>query len=172
MPSNAPTFDDLLAGAKSSAVHLEMRDTYYSNPRFEAWRQGQRVDWNDRDSWWSPFHQKISDAVARGMTIRRARVVSEPVTEYIRWEHYVTHANVVAGEQVRWLSRRRASDLLLPGNDFWVFDDTMIRIHHFSGDGDSVEDEILDDPRLVELCASGFERVWERAIPHERYEIH
>ncbi|MFF4230228.1 DUF6879 family protein [Streptomyces sp. NPDC001820] len=172
MPSKVPTFDDLLAGAKRSAVHLEMRDTYYSNPRFEAWRQGHRVDWNDRASWWHPFHQKIADAVARGVTVRRARVVSEPVTEYIRWEHYVTHANVTAGEQVRWLPRRLASHLLLPGNDFWVFDDTVVEIHHFSGNGDSIEDEILSDPKLIELCASGFERIWDRSVPHEQYEIH
>lgn len=172
MPSSAPTFEDLLVGAKSSAVHLELRDTYYDNPRFEAWRQGRRVDWNDRDSWWRPFYQQIAEAVARGVTVRRARVVSEPVTEYIRWEHYVTHADVVAGEYVRWLPRRRASDLLLPGNDFWVFDDSTVEVHHFSGSGDIVEDEILDDPKLVELCASGFERVWERGIPHEQYEIY
>ncbi|NUK70465.1 hypothetical protein HRW23_32940 [Streptomyces lunaelactis] len=62
MQSNVPNFDDLLAGAKGAAIHLEMRDTYYSNPRFEAWQQGHRVDWNERDSWWHPFHQKIADA--------------------------------------------------------------------------------------------------------------
>ena len=26
-----------------------------------------------------------------------------------------------SGEQVRWLLRRRASGLALPGNDFWVY---------------------------------------------------
>jgi hypothetical protein len=62
--------------------------------------------------------QLIADTVARGVIVRRARVVSEPVSEYIRWEHYVTHANVTAGEDVRWLPRRRATDIPLPGNDF------------------------------------------------------
>ncbi|MEV5503578.1 DUF6879 family protein, partial [Nonomuraea fuscirosea] len=28
--------------------------------------------------------------------------------------------NIKAGELVRWLARRQASDLLLPGNDLWV----------------------------------------------------
>ncbi|KIF75730.1 hypothetical protein QR77_21250 [Streptomyces sp. 150FB] len=172
MPSDIPTFDDLLAGTKRSAVHLELRDTYYSNPRFEAWQQGQRVDWDNRASWWRPFHQQIADAIARGVQVRRARVVSEPVTEYIRWEHYVTHANVAAGEQVRWLPRRQAIDLLLPANDFWLFDDTRVEIHHFNGAGGFLEDEFPEDPKLVELCASSFERVWRRAIPHGQYEIH
>jgi hypothetical protein len=30
--------------------------------------------------------------------------------------------NAAAGEDVRWLPRRRASDLALPGTDFWVLD--------------------------------------------------
>ncbi|MFI7315129.1 DUF6879 family protein [Streptomyces hygroscopicus] len=150
MPSSIPTsFDEQLANAKRSAVHLEMRDTYYSNPRFEAWQNGERVNWDDRASWWRPFHQDIADAVARGVVVRRARVVSEPVSDYIRWEHYQTRANVEAGEQVRWLPRRRTADLLMPGRDFWIFDDRA----------------------LVELNAAAFESIWERAVPHDQYEI-
>jgi hypothetical protein len=166
-----PTFSELLAETKRSAVHLELRDTYFSNPRFEAWQRGERIDWTDRPSWWGSFEDTIADAVTRGVKIRRARVVSEPVTAYIRWEHYVTRANLEAGEHVRWLPRRRASDMLLPGNDFWIFDDRVIRVHHFSGDGEVVEDELVDDPNIIRLCAAAFERVWERATPHDQYEI-
>lgn len=171
MPPNAWTFDDLMAGAKRSAVHLEMRDTYYSNPRFEAWQRGERTDWADRASWWRPFHQQIADTVARGVVVRRARVISEPVTDYIRWEHYVTHANVAAGEQVRWLPRQRTADLLMPGRDFWIFDGHVIRLHDFAGNGDFLGEDFSDDPALVELNAAAFERVWERAAPHDQYTI-
>ncbi|WP_031516754.1 DUF6879 family protein [Streptomyces sp. NRRL F-5123] len=171
MQPKAWTFDDLLAGATTSAVHLEMRDVYYSNPRFEEWRNGALVDWDNRGSWWRPFHQDIADAVARGVTVRRARVISEPVTEYIRWEHYVTEANVRAGEQVRWLPREQTADLLMPGRDFWVFDNQVIRLGSFAGNGDFLGDDYSDDPALVELNAAAFERVWERAIPHQDYKI-
>jgi hypothetical protein len=54
-----------------------LRDTSYSNPGFEAWQQGHRIDWNDGASWWNPFHQQMADAVARGVTVRRARGVSD-----------------------------------------------------------------------------------------------
>ncbi|MFI7351852.1 DUF6879 family protein [Streptomyces sp. NPDC049936] len=166
-----PTFSELIAETKRSAVHLELRDTYFSNPRFEAWRRGNRIDWADRASWWGPFEETVADAGARGVQVRRARVVSEPVTDYIRWEHYVTQANVEAGEQVRWLPRRQATDLLLPSNDFWLFDDCLARVHHFSGDGEVIEDELSEDPELVGSLAAAFERVWDRAIPHDTYEI-
>ncbi|MFJ5707582.1 DUF6879 family protein [Streptomyces sp. NPDC093105] len=171
MPSSVPSFAELVGRCERSAVHLEMRDSYASTDRFEAWKRGERIDWDDRTSWWHPYDQLITDTVARGVSIRRARIVSEPVTEYIRWEHYVTHANVTAGEDVRWLPRRRATDIALPGNDFWLFDGELLRVHHFSGDGAVVEDEITDDPATVNLCASAFEAVWDRAVPHHLYAI-
>ena len=169
--SLSPEFGELIAGCEKSAFHLEMRDAYFSNPRFEAWQQGERVDWSDRASWWRPFHQDIADAVARGVTVRRARVVSEPVTDYIRWEHHQTRANIEAGEDVRWLARREAYGLLLPPNDFWIFDGRLMRIHHFSGDGHWTDKELSDDPALVGACAEAFEHVWERAVPHKEYGI-
>ncbi|MFD6371564.1 DUF6879 family protein, partial [Streptomyces roseolus] len=84
MPSNVPSFAELLGRCERSAVHLEMRDSYASTDRFEAWKRGERIDWDDRASWWHPYDQLIADTVARGVSIRRARIVSEPVTEYIR----------------------------------------------------------------------------------------
>ena len=107
--SSVASFAELLGACTRSAVHLELRDTYAPTPRFEAWKRGERIDWDDRAPWWHPYDQLIADTVARGVVIRRARIVSEPVSEYIRWEHYVTHANVTAGEQVRWLPRHRAT---------------------------------------------------------------
>jgi hypothetical protein len=169
--NSIPEFAELLAGARHSAVHLEMRDAYYSNPRFEAWQKGTQVDWDDRSSWWRPFHQDIADAVARGVAVRRARVVSEPVTDYIRWEHQQTRANVEAGEEVRWLPRHRAWDLLLPGTDLWIFDGRLMRVHHFSGDGEWTGKELCDDPAVVGRHAAAFEQVWQRAVPHDAYEV-
>ncbi|MFI6053903.1 DUF6879 family protein [Streptomyces violascens] len=171
MPSSVPGFAELLGRCERSAVHLELRDSYAPTERFDAWKRGERIDWEDRASWWHPYDQLIADTVARGVVIRRARIVSEPVSEYIRWEHYVTRANVTAGEEVRWLPRRRAAATALPGNDFWLFDGAVLRVHHFSGDGVVVEDEITKDPDLVKLCSAAFEAVWERAVPHHLYDI-
>lgn len=169
MPSNG--FGELLGRCQKSAVHLEMRDAYAPTERFEAWKRGERINWADRESWWHPYDQLIADTVARGVQIRRARIVSEPVSEYIRWEHYVTYANEAAGERVRWLPRRSANGIALPANDFWAFDESLLRVHHFSGDGAVVEDEITQDPAAVKLSVAAFESVWERAIPHDEYRI-
>jgi hypothetical protein len=71
---------------------------------------------------------------------------------------------------VRWLPRRLASDLLLPGNDFWVFDRRLVRFHHFDGNGEILGTEVNEDPAVVRLCARAFKQVWARAVDHRSYQ--
>jgi hypothetical protein len=164
-----PTFDELFAATTASAVHLEMRDTYTpEDPVHLRWMAGELVDWVAE---WRDWYDLVRATVARGVRIGRARIVSEPVTAFVRHEYECTTAmNVPAGEQVRWLPRRRASDLALPGNDFWVFDGRLVLFNHFDGDGRILEGELAADPAVVQLCASAFGAVWERGIPHEQYQ--
>ena len=77
----------------------------------------------------------VRAAAARGVRIRWVRVVSEPLPEYLRWEHARTGVNVSAGEDVRWLPRTKAADLLLPGADCWVFDHRVVRWNFQRGAG-------------------------------------
>lgn len=166
-----PTFAELLAGCKRSALHLEMRDGYMLNsPTFLAWKSGHRADPSKRECWWRPFLDQIASAVERGAVVRRARVVSEPISDYVRFEYDTTFTNVAAGEEVRWLPRRQASDLALPGNDFWLFDDTTVLFNHFDGNGNPTARDISTDPAVVKLCASAFEAVWDRGTSHSEYQ--
>ena len=171
----APDLVALLKACRSSALHLEMRDVYAidgENEEFSAWKAGHRDDPADPESWWRPWLTLIQEATKRGVEVRRARIVSEPVSEYIHFEYDGTHTNVYAGERIRWLPRRRASDLRLPGNDFWVFDDEVVVWLYFSGDG--VPDRPRGwstDPEVITYCREAFEAVWERGIDHAKYTI-
>ncbi|MFD0287664.1 DUF6879 family protein [Streptomyces lutosisoli] len=175
MPSSVPpTFIDLISGCSRSAVHLEMRDAYavdYEQGPFADWRAGFRHDPADRASWWRPWLDLIQDTVARGVVVRRARIVSEPVSDYTKFLYDGTFTNVAAGEQVQWLPRRLASDIALPGNDFWLFDEQWVYWNHFTGEGASAGGEVSDDPAAAKLCAEAFEAVWSRATPHDEYKI-
>ncbi len=174
MSQKAPPFAELLASCQRSAIHLEMRDFYDDPdeaPRVAAWKSGYRPDPADRSTWWRPWLDMVAETVARGVVIRRARVVSEPVTAYTHYLHDGTFANVAAGEEIRWLPRRQASDLMLPGNDYWVFDDKLVRFGYFSGEGCYLGDDVTDDPVVVRQCAAAFDAVWDRATPHHAYRI-
>lgn len=174
MPPKVPTFAEQLAAVRSSAVHLEMRDSYSVVKEAEAisaWRDGFRYDPADRASWWRPWLTLIEETVSRGVEVRRARIVSEPVSEYIRFEHSGTFTNIAAGEQIRWLPRRKAADLALPGCDFWLFDGELVRFNHFTGNGESAGPSFSDDQAVALLCATAFEAVWQRAVPHEQFSV-
>ncbi|MEV7600421.1 DUF6879 family protein [Kitasatospora sp. NPDC089797] len=162
-----------LANARRSAVHLEMRDSYTpDDPEFARWRAGHRYagDPAKLPGWWGAWSDLVAETTGRGVTIRRARIVSEPVTDYIRYEHDLTFANVAAGELVRWLPRRRAADIALPGTDLWMFDGSAVLFTYFSGVGEVVDREWRTDRAVVDLVDSAFETVWERATPHADYE--
>jgi hypothetical protein len=62
-----------------------------------------------------------------------------------------------------------ASDLALPGNDFWPFDGAAVLFNYFGGDGTAAGAELRDEPAVVTLCASAFEALWDRAMPYEEY---
>lgn len=119
--SSAPSFSELLADTRRSAVHLEMRDVYAVGDEateFEEFKRTGAIELDPTARWWPEWLGTVRQAVGRGVTMRRARIVSEPVTDYIRWEHAATPLNLEAGELVRWLPRRQAVDIALPGADF------------------------------------------------------
>jgi len=151
---------------------MELRDSYMlDDPGYVAYQQGRRLDVGDRGSWWNGWHDTVAAAVGRGVTVRRARVVSEPLHPYGLYEYDLTPGNLSAGEAVRWLPRRRAADLLLPGADFWVFDGETVLFHHFTGEGQLAEDgrEHRADPALAKVLSEAFEAAWKRATPHAEY---
>lgn len=167
-----PTYEELLASTRYSAVHLEMRDGYMpSDPAFAAWKDGRLPDPVGDDADFQQWLGWVKNATSRGVEFRRARVVSVPESDYIRFEHFSSQANVEAGENIRWLPRRRATDIALPGNDFWVFDNELVLVLHFTGDGELADRELTRDERVLRLCTDAFEAVWERAVPHEEYRL-
>ncbi|MBC2876222.1 MULTISPECIES: DUF6879 family protein [Streptomyces] len=168
--AQTPTFEELFRDCRRTAVHLEMRDAYMkSDPAFIDWKAGVPLNPAER---WADWHTTVTRAVSRGVEVRRARVVSTPVSEYIRFEYDVTDGlNIAAGESVRWLSRRSATDLTLPGNDFWVFDSHLVLVNHFDGEGENMDMELTEDPEVAKLCGAAFEAVWERGTPHSQFEL-
>jgi hypothetical protein len=171
-PISADERRRLLTAARREILHLEMRDVYATEiekSRFATWLRGEPLDPEEEAQWWAPWFEVMAGIKAAGATLRRLRIISEPVTDYIRFEWLGTAELVRAGEEVRWLPRRRVSTLLLPGNDFWMYDRETIAFTHFSGDGHVLEREMTTDPALIQTCADAFDTAWKLATPHAEY---
>jgi len=161
-----PPFSELIAATRRSAAHLETRDGYTpDDPAFAGWRAGKPAAAPAGAAW----YDLVREHTARGVEFRRARIVSEPLAGYIRFEYESTAFNVAAGELVRWLPRHTAPGLLVPLADFWLFDDRLVRFGFFAGDGTFLRHDLREDREVVRSCAEAFEQVWRRAVPHDQY---
>ena len=161
-------FDELLVTFDHEAIHLETRDAYGTEvelPHMAKWARGE----SDDLEWLSGWANVLREHRRAGRSVRRARVVSEPLSEYQQWSHSIAHVMVDAGEDIRWVPRRLVSTVLLPGNDFYVFDERVVVFLHYAGSGLIVDKTTSTDPSMTELCRTAFEDVWKLAIPHREY---
>ena len=90
-------FNALFPKVKREALHLEMRDSYGTEaeiPHLAKWAAGEPDDLG----WLQPWCTQVRDATTAGRRFRRARVVSEPLSDYQRWAHSLTAPMVEAGK--------------------------------------------------------------------------
>lgn len=161
-------FSALFTSFQQEALHLEMRDSYGTAaeiPHLRKWEAGGPDD----TDWLQPWFDRVSTATRAGKTFRRAHIVSEPISDYQKWAFEITPLFVKAGEDIRWVPRRRVSTVALPGNDFWLFDDEVVVFLIFAGSGLVVDRYRTTDRAAIELCRWSFEEVWNLSIPHSEY---
>ncbi len=82
-------FAALFPLVKREALHLEMWDCYGTEaeiPHLAKWAAGEPDDLG----WLQPWCALVHDAVTAGKTFRRARVISEPLSDYQRWADSLT----------------------------------------------------------------------------------
>lgn len=162
-------FEQLLGEFKREAIHLETRDAYgtvVELPHMAKWAAGEPDDLEWLQGWCS----MLREHVRHGRSVRRARVVSEPLSDYQHWSHSIAHPMVEAGEDIRWVPRRLVSSVAFPGNDFYLFDGRLVLFLLYSGSGLAVDRVTSTDPRDIQLCRSAFEAVWKLSIPHRDYK--
>ena len=161
--------NDLCRGIRTSFVHLETRDAYGTEvelPHLAKWLRGEPDDF----AWLGWWLDMLRGHRAAGRTCRRARIVSEPVSDYQRWT--LSHAEmfVDAGEDIRYVPRPTLVDVMLPGSgDFYVFDDRVALFLHYAGNGTNTSFEVTDDPATVRMCGQTFDAAWALAIPFRDY---
>ncbi|MGW2153910.1 DUF6879 family protein [Nonomuraea sp. NPDC001699] len=150
------------------AFHLEMRDSYGVEDEegpFRRWLLGETDDYQWHQSWLSFARM----STRRGTIIQRARIVTEPLSDYIKWAMTIDPQNIEAGEDIRYLPRHQAADLHLPEEDYWLLDEDTLVLSLFMPDGSSGGFGLVSDPGLLEECRTARDQVWARAIPYALY---
>jgi hypothetical protein len=131
----------------------------------QRWRDGLPPDMSRKEPWL----RSIREIVADGKTFDRVRMLTEPITEYLRWLIEQTQSNVDAGEDIRWVQQSVAAELGMPDYDFYLFDDARVAIMRFGEDKLLAELEVVDDPDIVARHRVFRDAIWQRAVPHIEY---
>lgn len=138
----------LFEGFMRSAWRLETQPTYTipseqaDLARFLA-GEPEPVDHN------AEWHEQVRAWVSVGKTVSRVRVLTNPVTDYQRYQFaWSIPGNTAAGEQVRILDAARAAEAGLPTQDFWIFDNHFVVHLNFTAGGELVGRELIDNPDL------------------------
>jgi hypothetical protein len=167
--SEAEFLDLLRNGFKREAVHLETREAYGTAvelPYLARWLAGDPDDLAWLEDWCGTLREHVS----AGRSVKRARIVSEPLCDYQRWSHSIAQPMVDAGEDIRWAPRHTLGSALVTANDFYLLDDALAIFLTYTGDGLSVDHLVSTDPEDLRRCRAAFDAVWPLAVPHGAYQ--
>lgn len=160
-------FEKFVLGYTRCAFRLETRDRYRAKEEHEPLRRflAGCPDYAWNEGW----AEMIRRRTAAGQRMERVRVVSWPHGDYARFLLDLARVNVAAGEDIRYLPRRKAAGLDLPGHDFWLIDFSRVGILRFGGDDVLAGAEVTADPQIVARYRRYREGAWRAAIPFGQY---
>jgi len=163
-------FYSLFEGFKYSAFRLELLQRYTDPGEAEALRRfhaGEPVLGPDDAGWWAEL---LRSARVRGAIVQRVHVVTEPLTDYLRFELEVYAHSVAAGEDIRILPVAPGEqDLDLPGHDYWLFDSRTLAVLGYDTDGRLDTVELVGDPAAVVRHSYWRDAALARAVPYAVY---
>jgi hypothetical protein len=151
-----------------SAFRLELLDEYDSQitrERVARFLAGEPEDHDVRDYW----DQVVGNARRAGKVMERVHVISEPLTDYLRFEFDFYHGSIKAGEDIRILTADAAVGLDLPDFDYWLFDDARAAVMYYADRGAWLRTEIITEPGFIEHCRRWRRAALSSAIPLKAY---
>jgi hypothetical protein len=165
----SPEFADLFTSFQHTAFRLETLQRYNDPGEAEALQRfldGEPVIQTDESG---SYGRLVRDARASGKVMQRVHVVTEPLSDYLRFELAVYAGSVDAGEDIRILPVTPGVDLDLPGHDYWLFDSRTLVILRYNTDDQLTTAEVIGDPGSIVRHAYWRDVALTTAIPYATY---
>lgn len=157
-------FMDLFEREAFRFEQLDLYDSPGTQDRVRRFLAGEPDDPAARTGW----DALLTEARRTGRTISRVHVISEPPTDYLRFELGFYRGSVAAGEDVRILPRPQAAGLDLPRFDFWLFDRSAA-VMVYDEAGWWLRSELVTNPAFVADCRRWGDVARSHAIPLTDY---
>ncbi|MFI6626182.1 DUF6879 family protein [Streptomyces sp. NPDC050528] len=133
------TFDSM----QQEAWRLEALPVYRVPQEEEAIRRFLAGEPVTRDAT-QPWSDRVKAYVAGGRRVGRVHIVTQPLTDYLRFEFEYYRHNIEAGEAVRILDVTGRPNPLDGVRDFWMFDRSQIVLMHYERDGTQISREVYE----------------------------
>jgi hypothetical protein len=167
-------FAALFTSFRHTAYRLETLQQYgvgYEDRSFQAFLAGEPpVTDPARDEWTG----MIRAAVAAGKTLQRIHLVSEPLSDYLRYElEWWYRPNTEAGDDVRILPEHMVPAGELPVlaalGDYWLFDSSDLWVMRYDSDGRFQHAEQVTDPGAIVTRSYWRDAALHYALPYADY---
>lgn len=159
---NRAEFKALLDTWHRSAWRWECQGVYREPSEVQPLRQF--LAGEPDQSWFTGWLTRVRAWTAAGQHMGRVRALTDPLTDYLRFELSITPPAIEAGEDIRFLPAGRAAELALPTDDFWLFDDERVAVLVFGEHGVSGA-EVITDPGKVAAYRAWRDTAIAAAIP-------
>jgi hypothetical protein len=126
---------------------------------FRLWLAGEQLPQKERE-----WPKLCASVVAAQKSMQRVRLVTQPLSDYLRFEmEWGYPANVAAGEDIHILDHEPAGLLKV---DFWLFDDTTAVVLEYDDDGRFIRPVVA---KTVEPYRQARDLALRSAIPFATY---
>jgi hypothetical protein len=178
MPARPPTanatgFDEHFEQARTTIFRLETLQNYGNSgedPALAAFLAGQPHLITPAKREWTAL---VRDRRAAGCAMQRVHVVTEPITDYLRFElTWGYQPNVDAGEDIRIVPvavGQQWPPELPVRTDFWLFDLSVLFALRYNQGGAWLATDEVTDPAAVEQACVWREAALQRALPWRHY---
>lgn len=167
-PVSEDEFDRFFEECCYTAFRLETLQTYTVDYEEEAFRRflagGEIVGTESQREW--------ARLVSTGRHFRRVHVVTEPLTDYLRFEcAWAYRASVEAGEDVHVLTTDEGSwPEGIPRHDFWLFDSEHLVRMNYGPDHTMLIPELVIEPNEIVRANAVRDRALHLAMPFTDYD--
>ncbi|MGW5880321.1 DUF6879 family protein [Nocardiopsis terrae] len=169
-PVGEGEFNRLFEECHYTAFRLETLQVYDVGYEEEAFRRFLA----DGEVIATSSHQEWTRIVGSGRHFRRVHVVTEPLTDYLRFECvWAYRSSVRAGEDVNILPISEGSwPEGIPQSDYWLFDSERLVRMNYAQDGTMLTPELVTDPDEIVRANAVRDRALHLATPFTEYEKH
>jgi hypothetical protein len=157
----------LLRGAQRDLFRMEALDRYEvpsDGGDYHRYLRGERGPDPQRKSAW---HERLRAERDRGLRRRRVHAVTEPLSDYLRFEFEWGHALNTELEDIRVLPASLRPAGLVP-SDFYLVDDRDVVAMHYDEAGKFTGAEVLHASELARYRKIR-DAAWEAAVPFKTW---